>query len=182
MTGNGDTTIGSAIAVYSGSAECVYEFSKFVTGASFIEDALDSEVGEMVFCNANKDIAGEYYHVFMINTDGTVEGLRIMLPKPNKIYINATNGNCYRWSGSNLVEFSKSMVLGETNTTAYAGSKGKANATAIAAIQEQIRKYSANSVNQLPTGVSEFALGKVTTMPDALYIYISGAWHKITLQ
>jgi len=43
------------------------------------------------------------------------------------------------------VEFSKSMVLGETNTTAYAGSKGKANATAIAEIKEQIRKYTVNN-------------------------------------
>ena len=162
VTGNGDTTIGTAIAVYNGNAECVYEFSKFVMGASFLEDAIEVEIGQMVFCNANKDLSGDYYHKFLVNTDGTVEGLEIMQPYANKIYINATNGNCYRWSGSNLVEFSKSMVLGETNTTAYAGSKGKANAAAIAEIQEQIRNYTADDESQLPTDVPEFALAKVS--------------------
>jgi len=45
VTGNGDTTIGTAIAVYNGNAECVYEFSKFVMGASFLEDAIEVEIG-----------------------------------------------------------------------------------------------------------------------------------------
>lgn len=52
-----------------------------------------------------------------------------------KIYV-ATNTNLtYRWSGTTYVEISPSLALGETSTTAYAGDKGKANATAIAALK-----------------------------------------------
>lgn len=52
-----------------------------------------------------------------------------------KIYV-ATNTNLtYRWSGSSYVEISPSLALGETSSTAYAGDKGKANATAIAALK-----------------------------------------------
>jgi hypothetical protein len=45
VTGNGDTAIGTAIAVYNGNAECVFEFAKFVMGASFLEDAIEVEIG-----------------------------------------------------------------------------------------------------------------------------------------
>lgn len=44
----------------------------------------------------------------------------------------------YRWDGSDLVEISASIALGETAGTAYEGSKGKANADAIAALQTQM--------------------------------------------
>jgi len=45
VTGNGDTTIGTAIAVYNGNAECVYEFSKFVMGSTFLQDAIGVDIG-----------------------------------------------------------------------------------------------------------------------------------------
>lgn len=37
----------------------------------------------------------------------------------------------YRWDGESLVEISESLALGETNGTAYEGSKGKANRDAL---------------------------------------------------
>lgn len=40
----------------------------------------------------------------------------------------------YRWDGKDLVEISSSIALGETAGTAYEGSKGKANADAIASL------------------------------------------------
>lgn len=58
------------------------------------------------------------------------------LPKTGesgKIYVTLDNNLTYRWSGSAYVEISKSLALGETASTAYAGDKGKANAEAIAA-------------------------------------------------
>lgn len=50
-----------------------------------------------------------------------------------KIYVALDNDLTYRWSGSTYTEISKSLALGETTTTAYAGSKGKKNADDIAA-------------------------------------------------
>ena len=52
-----------------------------------------------------------------------------------KIYVTLDNNKTYRWGGSAYVEISASVALGETQGTAYEGSKGKANADAIAALQ-----------------------------------------------
>lgn len=50
-----------------------------------------------------------------------------------KIYVTLDNNKTYRWGGTAYVEISASIALGETQGTAYEGSKGKANADAIAA-------------------------------------------------
>lgn len=52
-----------------------------------------------------------------------------------KIYVALDTNLTYRWSGTTYVEISPSLALGETSNTAYAGDKGKANATAIAALK-----------------------------------------------
>lgn len=52
-----------------------------------------------------------------------------------KIYVAIDKNKTYRWGGSDYVEISESLALGETSSTAYAGDKGKANADAITAIQ-----------------------------------------------
>ena len=51
-----------------------------------------------------------------------------------KIYIALDKNMTYRWSGSTYVEVGSSLALGETESTAYAGNKGKANADAISAL------------------------------------------------
>jgi len=43
-----------------------------------------------------------------------------------KIYVILDNNKTYRWGGSAYVEISASIALGETEGTAYEGSKGKA--------------------------------------------------------
>ena len=43
----------------------------------------------------------------------------------SKIYVDTTNNKTYRWSGSGYVEISASLTLGETNSTAYRGDRGK---------------------------------------------------------
>lgn len=50
-----------------------------------------------------------------------------------KIYVALDTNLTWRWSGSAYVEISKSLALGETASTAYAGDKGKALATDLAA-------------------------------------------------
>lgn len=48
-----------------------------------------------------------------------------------KIYIDTTTNITYRWGGSDYVAIGSDLALGETSSTAYAGDKGAANATAI---------------------------------------------------
>ena len=54
-------------------------------------------------------------------------------PEQGKIYITLDDNKTYRWSGTTMAEISAGLALGETQGTAYEGSKGKANADAIAA-------------------------------------------------
>lgn len=52
-------------------------------------------------------------------------------PSSGKIFIDVDSNKSYRWSGSELVEISSSVSLGETASTAYPGDKGAANAKKI---------------------------------------------------
>ena len=53
-----------------------------------------------------------------------------------KIYLAIDTNKTYRWSSSTYVEIPTSVALGETESTAYAGNKGKANADEIAKIKD----------------------------------------------
>jgi len=56
-------------------------------------------------------------------------------PVGGKIYVNLSNSKTYRWGGTDMAEISASLALGETQGTAYEGSKGAANASAIQTLQ-----------------------------------------------
>jgi len=49
-----------------------------------------------------------------------------------KIYVTLDDNKTYRWGGTTYAEISAGLALGETQGTAYEGSKGAANAAAIA--------------------------------------------------
>lgn len=54
-----------------------------------------------------------------------------------KIYVALDTNKTYRWSGSQYVVISETLAIGETDSTAYSGSKGKKNAEDIAAINDE---------------------------------------------
>ena len=75
--------------------------------------------------------------------DDVVEGTLSTFPsvgESGKIYVDTSTNKSYRWSGSNYVEISESLALGETSSTAYAGNKGKANADKIANLLTRVSK------------------------------------------
>lgn len=78
----------------------------------------------------------------------------VISPETSKIYVNVTDNKTYRWSGTAYVEISSSLALGETSSTAYAGNKGKANATAIAALQAFTLGNLTNNISKLDTVTS----------------------------
>lgn len=45
-------------------------------------------------------------------------------PEAGKIYINTSNNNTYRWSGTTMAEISASLALGTTSSTAFRGDYG----------------------------------------------------------
>lgn len=58
-----------------------------------------------------------------------------------KIYVTLDTNLTYRWSGSQYIEISSSLALGETSSTAYPGDKGKANRDALNAMPSAVMRY-----------------------------------------
>lgn len=67
-----------------------------------------------------------------------------------KIYIVQDTNLTYRWSGTDYVEISKSLALGETSSTAYPGDKGKATTDKLNRIPDKLITDTVN-VNQYAT-------------------------------
>lgn len=65
-----------------------------------------------------------------------------------KIYVDTATNITYRWGGTDYVEISASLALGETSSTAYAGDKGKANADAITALQTRVGNVESKNSTQ----------------------------------
>lgn len=82
---------------------------------SFVDDVLEG------YLNAAD---GKFYEESTYTTEIPAEG--------GKIYTDLSNNKTYRWGGSVYTEISAGLALGETQGTAYEGSKGAANAAAIA--------------------------------------------------
>ena len=55
-----------------------------------------------------------------------------------KIYIVQDTNLTYRWSGTDYVEISKSLALGETSSTAYSGDKGKATTDVVNSLSDNL--------------------------------------------
>ena len=80
-----------------------------------------------------------------------------------KIYVDIATNKTYRWSGSNYVEISASLALGETSSTAYAGDKGVANANAISNLQTSVSQLNSN-VSSNTTNISGILTGAKTVV------------------
>ena len=79
-------------------------------------------------------------------------------PETGKIYVTADDNKTYRWSGSDLVEISKSIGLGETAGTAYDGKKG-------ADLKKAYDAHAGNKSN--PHGVTKEQVGLSNVTNDA---------------
>lgn len=84
-----------------------------------------------------------------------------------KIYVTEDDNKQYRWSGSAYVEISKSIALGETASTAFAGDKGK-----VAYDHSQAAHAPANAEanvqsdwNEDDTGSDAYIKNKPTALP-----------------
>lgn len=60
------------------------------------------------------------------------------LGESGKIYVVTSTNLQYRWSGSDYVEISKSLALGETSSTAYSGDKGKATTDVVNSLSDNL--------------------------------------------
>ena len=89
-----------------------------------------------------------------------------------KIYIDKETNKTYRWSGTQYVEISQSLALGETESTAYPGNKGKA-ATETAEAAYGVANSTARAIvthtenKSNPHAVTAAQVGAVPLVEDA---------------
>lgn len=58
-----------------------------------------------------------------------------------KIYVSKDTNLTYRWTGTQYLEISQSLALGETPSTAYPGDKGKSNRDALNSMPTKLTSY-----------------------------------------
>lgn len=96
-----------------------------------------------------------------------------------KIYVAKDTNLTYRWSGTSYVEISKSLAIGETSSTAFAGDRGKAledalNGTGAGSVDQKIDDKISDLKGDAGTnfdtlGEIEDAIQKVTGNTAATY-------------
>lgn len=76
-----------------------------------------------------------------------------------KIYVALDTNLTYRWGGTEYVEISKSLALGETSSTAYAGDKGKQTT-------DTLNSHLINYLNPHQVNKAQVGLGNVDNTSD----------------
>ena len=89
----------------------------------------------------------------------------------SKIYIDLDTNKTYRWGGSQYVEISSSLALGNTATTAWAGDKGQTNATNIATLQGYFTGGIANNAKKDDNGNIISATYQSKKLDDWIVVY-----------
>jgi len=103
-----------------------------------------------------------------------------------KIYVAKDTNKTYRWGGSEYVEISESLALGETSSTAFPGDRGKAVEMAVAGKQDTISDLAtirsgaaagATAYQKPATGIpaTDLAPGAVPTVPTNVSAFANDA-------
>lgn len=114
---------------------------------SYVDDVLEGY--RKLYSNA--------YHFF---SEDTTNPAKMLEETGGKIYVDLPTNKTYRYSGSQFVEISASLALGETSSTAYAGDKGKA-------IRTDLDAHIASKTNPHGVTASQVGLGNVDNTSDA---------------
>ena len=102
-------------------------------------------------------------------------------PLSGKIYVDLSTNKTYRWSGSNLVEISASLALGETENTAFAGDRGVALEGEVADLKESVKAkadkdFVGNNLNSISEDISKIkasAIKNIRPSYDATHVNLS---------
>lgn len=155
-----------------GGFDEVKEFYKIVTEASPIrEDIAPSDgTGLIVYNESSKTFlcwTGSIYYTDW--ADGRFWGDDSeygRMPIGNKIYLDTSENIQYRWSGSRLVTTGSHLALGETDRTAFPGSRGVGLETSYAELAGAVALNS-QKLNKPTIALKQFSLvGKFISLDD----------------
>ena len=133
----------------------VVEFDEHTGFGAWDSDQIEAEGiadGTLVYDSDD----GKLYEVYT-NQYGTKAKIEVT-PEAGKIYVSTSSNKTYRWSGSTLVEISKSLALGTTSTTAFPGNRGLQAEKDIDAVTSTANTNKTNITN-LTTRVTNLEAG-----------------------
>lgn len=108
----------------------VVEFSNIVNNITVTQQSTTSAAGVVVYSPENKYFvfnplgSSNYYNNWPASSNYNDNRGGTIQPLSGKIFVNEFDNNTYRWSGSNLIEISKSLALGRNSSTAFPGDAG----------------------------------------------------------
>ena len=86
-----------------------------------------------------------------------------------RIYVAKDTNKTYSWDGTQYVELSQSLALGETSETAYPGDKGAANASGIAALKKSKQDaLDAKQLSAVNSGITAEKISDMVTKDDVV--------------
>ncbi len=161
------------------------------------------KVGQLCYNSATAEYvpggtSGAFYHAFAEKIaepettwldnpttykDQIIACLKAIAPESGKIYVGTSDSKTFRWSGTNLVEISKSIGLNSdrssgTTSTAYQSTFGAQNYQDILALQ-QVAAYNyvgaANSASNAATSNGSTCLKLYENETQRSQFYISGS-------
>ena len=133
----------------------VLEFAGFLSTKPTISTTSTTQSGEVYYCSPTKKFIIKVGTTYYANWGGASswgeladqDPINGYPPHSGKIYADTTTNTTYRWSGSALVEISKSLAIGTTAGTAYDGGEGATLRSEVSALNTF--KNSKNAANGL---------------------------------
>lgn len=132
-----------------------YGIATLSNGGKIPSSQLPSYVDDVL--EGYRKLYSDAYHFF---SEDTTDPEKMLEETGGKIYVDLPTNKTYRYSGSQFVEISASLALGETSSTAYAGDKGKA-------IRTDLDAHTASKTNPHGVTASQVGLGNVDNTSDA---------------
>lgn len=140
-----------------------FEFTGILDGITVHPATTTLTTGHVVFDNTKKTFvyavqeeeAGDVDYYDNWPTRSSYEDDNAV-PFKDKIYVDTTTKKSYRWSGSDLVEISASLVLGETASTAFPGDRGVALETDMASVKGSLEtKAEKDDLGTMETAINK---------------------------
>ena len=151
------TTVDAVISDYTSlkNDPIQYGIATLSDGGKIPSSQLPSYVDDVL--EGYRKLYSDAYHFF---SEDTTDPEKMLEETGGKIYVDLPTNKTYRYSGSQFVEISASLALGETSSTAYAGDKGKA-------IRTDLDAHIASKTNPHGVTASQVGLGNVDNTSDA---------------
>ena len=126
VASDGTTTLGASGTITSGNSQAVTGGAVYTALGSKLDANLKGAANGVAELDANGLVPSSQLPSYVDDIIEVADYAHLPITgESGKIYVTLDTNLTYRWSGSEYVEVSKSLALGETPSTAYRGDRGR---------------------------------------------------------